>query len=159
MLTNADLDLFSTYLEQRAAGKPLQYITGRQEFYSLEFEVNSDVLIPRPETELLVETALKLVPHDREILICDVGTGSGCIAITLLHVLPQARALAIDVSSAALEVAKRNAARHGVDDRIEFVESDCFAAVDNRKPLFDLIVSNPPYVADADIGRFAKRGA
>lgn len=151
VLTNADFALFSSYLEQRAAGKPLQYITGMQEFYSLEFEVNSEVLIPRPETELLVETALKLVPRDRDILICDVGTGSGCIAITLAHELPRARALAIDVSKGALEVAKRNATRHAVDDRIEFVESDCFAQLNNRRQLFDLIVSNPPYLADAHL--------
>ena len=145
---------FREYLEGRMKGQPLQYITGRQEFFGLEFEVNSDVLIPRPETELLIETALKLSTGlDRAPLICDVGTGCGCIAITLLHELrqfPDSRATAIDVSQAALAVARRNAARHGVSERIDFVVSDCFAGLDARVSQFDLMVSNPPYVrADA----------
>lgn len=142
--------LFRECLEWRARGKPLQYITGHQEFFGLDFEVTSEVLIPRPETELLVETALKLVKPDNSPLICDVGTGSGCVAITLIYQLPQAHAVAIDISQPALEVAKRNAERHAVAERIEFVLSDCFAAIDREDPhtpLFDLIVSNPPYVA------------
>jgi len=112
-------------------------------------------LIPRPETELLVETALKLmVGVEAAPFICDVGTGSGCIAITLLHELrgfPEARAVAIDVSEAALSVAKRNAANHAVVDRIEFIVSDCFAQIDPRKFQFDLIVSNPPYISEVAI--------
>ncbi|HYJ87207.1 MAG TPA: peptide chain release factor N(5)-glutamine methyltransferase [Pyrinomonadaceae bacterium] len=145
---------FREYLEGRKKGKPLQYITGRQEFFGLDFEVNTDVLIPRPETELLIETALKLSTGlDSSPFICDVGTGSGCIAITLLHELrqfPDSRATAIDICEAALAVAKRNAARHGVGERIDFVVSDCFAELDPRVAQFDLIVSNPPYVkADA----------
>lgn len=143
------MEVFREYVEQRGMGKPLQYISGRQEFYGLEFEVTPDVLIPRPETELLIDTALRIVDHDQSCLICDVGTGSGCIAVTLVHKLPQARAVAVDVSPAALEVAQRNASRHGVADRIEFVLSDCFAALDPGRESFDFIVSNPPYVADA----------
>ena len=130
---------FRRTLESRAGGKPLQYITGHQEFFGLDFEVTSDVLIPRPETELLVETALKLVSNaEAAPFICDVGTGSGCVAITLLHELRQlpnradARAVAIDISEAALAVAKRNAERHSVTERISFVVSDCFAALDHR---------------------------
>lgn len=146
---------FRQYLERRAQGEPLQYITGHQEFFGLDFEVTPDVLIPRPETELLIETALKLfTSSDDAISICDVGTGSGCIAVTLLHELPQARVLAIDVSPAALEVAKRNAARHAVAERIDFVLSDCFAALNTQNPRhshFNLIVSNPPYVAEGAI--------
>ncbi|HKO44619.1 MAG TPA: peptide chain release factor N(5)-glutamine methyltransferase [Pyrinomonadaceae bacterium] len=137
--------LFQEFLESRAQGEPAQYITGRQDFYGLEFEVTPAVLIPRPETELLIEAALKLVGAS-EVSFCDVGTGSGCIAITLLTQLPLAHAIAVDVSASALEIAKRNAARHKVSDRIEFVLSDCFASVPQQT--FDLIVSNPPYVAE-----------
>ena len=137
--------LFQEFLDARAQGEPAQYITGRQDFYGLEFEVTPAVLIPRPETELLVEAAIKLVGAE-VVSVCDVGTGSGCIAITLLTQLPQARAIAVDVSAAALEIAKRNAARHRVTDRIEFLLSDCLASVPQQT--FDLIVSNPPYVSE-----------
>ena len=138
--------LFEEFLDARAQGEPAQYITGRQDFYGLEFEVTPAVLIPRPETELLIEAAIKLVGAEETVSFCDLGTGSGCIAITLLTQLPSAHALAIDVSASALEIAKRNAARHRVTDRIEFVLSDCFASVPQKT--FDLIVSNPPYVAE-----------
>lgn len=145
--------LFTQYLERRAQGEPLQYITGNQEFFGLDFEVTKDVLIPRPETELLIETALKLLAGSEAVpFICDLGTGSGCIVITLLHELSRAHALAIDISPAALTVAQRNAARHSVSDRIDFVLSDCFAALsllDQRQSSFDLIVSNPPYVTES----------
>ena len=143
-------DRFQQYLERRAAGEPLQYITGHQEFFGLDFEVTKDVLIPRPETELLIEVALRLFADKTAApFICDVGAGSGCIAITLLHELPQARAVAIDISPDALVVARRNAERHSVTDRLDFVLSDCFAALsarDSQPSAFDLIVSNPPYV-------------
>ena len=138
--------LFQEFLGARAQGEPAQYITGRQDFYGLEFEVTPAVLIPRPETELLIEAAIKLVGADEAVSFCDMGTGSGCIAITLLSQLPLARAIAVDVSASALEIAKRNAARHRVTDRIEFLLSDCFASVPQQT--FDLIVSNPPYVAE-----------
>jgi release factor glutamine methyltransferase len=146
------LEVFRRCIDLRAKGEPLQYITGVQEFFGLDFEVTSDVLIPRPETELLVETALKLTAaSDVAPLICDVGTGSGCIAISLLHELPEARAVAIDVSPAAISVAQRNAARHCVTERIDFILGDCFAGLvqgNSRRPSFDLIVSNPPYVSE-----------
>ena len=138
--------LFEEFLDARAQGEPAQYITGRQDFYGLEFEVTPAVLIPRPETELLIEAAIKLVGAEKTVSFCDVGTGSGCIAITLLTQLPLAHAIAVDVSAAALDIAKRNAARHRVTDRIEFLLSDCFASVPQQT--FDLIVSNPPYVAE-----------
>jgi release factor glutamine methyltransferase len=146
---------FRDWLERRAGGEPLQYITGHQEFFGLDFEVTRDVLIPRPETELLVETALTLARELDGPLICDAGTGSGCLIITLLHELREtagARAVAIDVSRAALEVAKRNAARHSVTDRIDFIVSDCLSALDPKdltRSNFDLIVSNPPYVRES----------
>lgn len=143
-------ELFHGYLQRRAEGEPLQYITGHQEFFGLDFEVNRNVLIPRPETELLIENALKLCATAAEApFICDVGTGSGCIAITLVHELPQSHALALDISPEALAVAERNAARHSIGDRIKFLVSDCFGALnaqDAQQSPFDLIVSNPPYV-------------
>jgi release factor glutamine methyltransferase len=144
-LNDADLDRFRQFVERRAGGEPLQYITGAQDFYGREFLVTPDVLIPRPETELLVEAALEVVAGISGPSICDVGTGSGCIAVTLLCERTDARAVAGDVSEAALEVAAQNARRHGVSERIEFKVSDCFDALDPAT--FDLIVSNPPYVS------------
>ena len=138
-----DVDQFREVVERRAAGEPLQYITGTQDFFGREFRVTPDVLIPRPETELLVEAALEV--NKAATLICDVGAGSGCIALTLLCELAHARAVALDKSPAALEVAKFNAQKLGVADRAEFVVSDCFDALASRA--FDLIVSNPPYVS------------
>ena len=140
-------EMFCRALDSRAAGKPLQYITGHQEFFGLDLEVTGDVLIPRPETELLVEQALKLVSTETAPVICDVGTGSGCIAIAMLHELRDARGMAIDVSPAAIEVARRNALRHSVSERLEFIVSDCFAGLNKEGPIFDLILSNPPYVS------------
>lgn len=153
-LTDAQLEDFRRAVARRAAGEPLQYIKGHQEFYGLEFEVTPDVLIPRPETELLVETALELTRDTGSPLICDVGTGSGCIIVALLHARRDGRAVALDVSPRALGVAARNAARHDVRDRLTFILSDCFDALDSEhhgERRFDLIVSNPPYVAEADI--------
>jgi release factor glutamine methyltransferase len=135
------------FVERRAAGEPLQYITGVQDFYGREFRVTPDVLIPRPETELLIEAALQIA-GDTAPFICDVGTGSGCIAVTLLCELSNARAVAIDKSAPALEVAKLNAQNHSVAERAIFVVSDCFDSLDSRDYGFDLIVSNPPYVAE-----------
>lgn len=145
---------FRQYLERRVQREPLQYITGHQEFFGLDFEVTKDVLIPRPETELLIETALKLIDRSAELFICDVGTGSGCIVITLLHELQQARAIALDISPGALLIAQRNAARHRVIERVEFLRSDCFAGLSLRESgqsSFDLITSNPPYVEESAI--------
>ena len=141
---------FRECLERRARREPLQYITANQEFFGLDFEVTNDVLIPRPETELLIETVLKLFASSEKALICDVGTGSGCIAITLMQQLPQARSVAIDISPGALAVARRNAARHSVNERIDFILSDCFVALNTNepRPSFDLIISNPPYVEE-----------
>jgi release factor glutamine methyltransferase len=153
-LTAAQASAFRACVGRRAAGEPFQYIAGRQEFYGLEFEVGPGVLIPRPETELLVEKALGLLKETGAPLLCDVGAGSGCIAVTLLHERPDARGLALDLSPAALAFAARNAARHGVAGRLRFLVSDCFDALrggDRRELRFDLIASNPPYVAESDI--------
>jgi release factor glutamine methyltransferase len=138
---------FRDVVERRAAGEPLQYITGYQDFYGRSFRVTPDVLIPRPETELLVEAALGLMHGSR---FCDVGTGSGCIAVTLLCERPDSRAVGLDLSPAALAVARENAGAQRVDQRIEFLVSDCFDALPENTRPFDLIVSNPPYVA-ADV--------
>jgi release factor glutamine methyltransferase len=153
-LTAERLHSYRSLVGRRAAGEPLQYIKGSQEFYGLDFEVNENVLIPRPETELLVETALELLNGTDSPLVCDVGTGSGCIAVSLLHERRDARAVALDVSPAALEVAARNAARNGVADRIDFLVSDCFDALASNEhgdSRFDLIASNPPYIAEDDL--------
>jgi len=140
------LDQLREFVKRRAAGQPLQYITGVQDFYGREFRVTPDVLIPRPETELLVEAALEVSNGD---FICDVGTGSGCIALTLLCERPGARAVAVDKSAAALEIAKFNASKLSVTERAVFVISDCFDALDPSEYQFDLIVSNPPYVSES----------
>ena len=142
-LDNQQVEKLRVTIERRAAGEPLQYITGVQDFFGREFRVTPDVLIPRPETELLIEAALEVSKAPQ--FICDVGTGSGCIAITLLCELHDARAVAVDKSPAALEIAKLNAQRLSVAERAEFVVSDCFDSLDARE--FDLIVSNPPYVS------------
>ncbi|HVF56319.1 MAG TPA: peptide chain release factor N(5)-glutamine methyltransferase [Pyrinomonadaceae bacterium] len=153
-LSPEDLSVFRRAVRRRADGEPLQYITGRQEFYGLDFEVTPDVLIPRPETELLVETALELLRETESPLVCDVGTGSGCVVVSLLKERNEARAHALDISAAALRVAERNAARHGVHERVAFRVSDCFDALradGSKNARFDIVVSNPPYIAEADI--------
>jgi release factor glutamine methyltransferase len=150
-LTSDDLARFQALIARRAAGEPFQYITGHQEFYGLDFEVTSDVLIPRPETELIIETALYLLNEKTAPLICDVGTGSGCIAVTLLHECADARAVALDISTPAISIAARNAARHNVGGRLSLVLSDCFAALNPADELFTIIVSNPPYIAESHL--------
>ena len=151
-LADALYDDFRRLISRRTRGEPLQYITGHREFFKLDFEVSPDVLIPRPETELIVEAVLELCKDDPSPFIADIGTGSGCIAISVLHELPAAEAVATDISLAALHVARRNAERHGVQRRLTLVESDCFEAVCLPKP-FLLIASNPPYVADDELER------
>jgi len=147
LLEGEQSETFQKLLRRRAKGEPLQYLTGHQQFFELDFEVNPDVLIPRPETELLVETALDLFDTEDAPAFCDVGTGSGCITISLLHKWPAARAVALDISAAALTVAQRNASYHAVADRVQFLVSNCFGGInDTHQSAFDLIVSNPPYV-------------
>src|SRR5258706_3252284 len=145
-LTDEVSAAFGSLIDRRAAGEPLQYLTGHQEFFNLDFGVAPAVLIPRPETELVIETALELLRGDPEPYIADIGTGSGCIAISILHELSVARAVATDISADALQVAQRNAERHGVADRLALLESDCFSAIDANRH-FALIASNPPHVS------------
>lgn len=147
---------FRQRLIRRARNEPVAYITGKQEFWSLEFAVERDVLIPRPETELVVETGLGLFgSHTTDALrIADVGTGSGCLAIALAKELPRARFWAGDRSLAALAIARRNACRHGVAARIGLWCGDLLDAAAGRSA-FDLIVTNPPYVATPSLDRAA----
>ncbi len=153
-LSLPELARYESFLTRRLASEPMQYITGAQEFFGLLFEVTPDVLIPRPETEQLVEALLERIGPQANARIVntrilDVGTGSGAIAVALAHTLPQSQVTALDLSLAALEVARRNAERHGVSERVRFLHSDLLEAVDSAD--FDAVVSNPPYVADAEV--------
>ncbi|MBZ5539470.1 MAG: peptide chain release factor N(5)-glutamine methyltransferase [Acidobacteriia bacterium] len=174
-LAPADAQRFAAFLTRRAAGEPTQHLTGKQEFWGLEFEVTPDVLIPRPETEHLIEVALDRLavrelrasrPQKTQgagLLIADVGTGSGCLAVTLAKELPGATIFATDVSAAALAVARRNAKRHGVAARIHFLRCNLLEGVatagrarravplqpqdaEHESRFLDLIISNPPYI-------------
>lgn len=149
-LSPDQLDRYRSLVARRAEGYPLQYLTGNQEFFGLEFKVTPDVLIPRPETELIVEIGVEILKGKTAAVLADVGTGSGAIAISLLQELPGARAIAVDVSAVALAVAKRNAEQHQVIDRLRLIESDLFSAIASSES-FDLIVSNPPYVPAEDL--------
>jgi release factor glutamine methyltransferase len=141
----------SGILKRRASGESLYYILGKTEFMSLEFRVTPDCLVPRQETELLVETVLSAAAESKSehLRILDIGTGSGCIAITLARLLPKANITATDISHAALHVARDNALRLGVQDRIDFICSDVFPLHDSAP--YDYIVSNPPYIRTDDI--------
>ena len=144
-------------LERRRGRVPIQHILGTQEFYGLSFRVTPSVLIPRPETELVVDEALaELSARSKSApTIADVGCGSGCIAIAIARERPQATFFAIDASPAALAVARENAAAHGVDERITFLHGDLLDPLVERGEKLDLVVSNPPYVVDAEIGELA----
>jgi release factor glutamine methyltransferase len=143
---------FREMVKARGERVPAKHLTGEAEFYSLSLAVSPGVLIPRPETELVVERALAVLPEDRESLVADLGTGSGAIAIALAAKRPKARVVATDVSAEALAVGRANAERHNVADRIEFRQGEWFAALD-AGTLFDAILSNPPYVATPDLER------
>jgi release factor glutamine methyltransferase len=184
-LDAAIAEKFLALIARRAAGEPVQYLTGKQEFWGLEFEVTPAVLIPRPETEHVMEVALARLgerglkihmdtgaPREK-LRVADVGTGSGCLAVALAWELPHAEVFATDISAPALEVARRNAARHKVDDRIHFVQCDLLTGLENgdtnsfgarhavpasaqRESQFDLIVSNPPYVARDELAQLQR---
>jgi release factor glutamine methyltransferase len=196
-LTESESQNYLSLIERRAAGVPTQHLTGKQEFWGLEFEVTPDVLIPRPETEHVIEVALdrlalrnlrvekSKIMSGEGLLIADVGTGSGCIAIALAKELPEADLYALDISHAALAVAQRNAARLGLSNRITFLESNLLENLSvvgaqhatplpgkesttqraqksrtsddssHQSPLFDLIVSNPPYIARREAATLA----
>lgn len=150
-------DAYFGLIDRRAAGEPLQYILGSQEFMGLNFAVNPSVLIPRQDTETLVELALKRAGEKkRSLSILDMCCGSGAIAVSMAHFLPKAKITACDISPEALEVARGNAARNGLNGRIEFRESDLFFMTKRKKTVrikdsFDMILSNPPYIPTQDI--------
>ena len=147
-LNTTETAIFEDNVKRRLNREPFQYIVGHQEFYGLDFEVSPDVLIPRPETEILVEEAIKVLGGGDKPRFCEIGVGSGCILISILHNVKNATAVGIDISPKALAVAIRNGAIHQVDDRTRLLEGDVFDAVSER---FDLIVSNPPYIPAADM--------
>jgi release factor glutamine methyltransferase len=144
-LLDAEAARLAALVQRRLDGEPIAYIVGRREFFGLDFEVSDAVLIPRPDTELIVELALERLPQNGRML--DMGTGSGAIAVAAAHTRPDARVTALDVSDAALDVARRNAAANGA--QVRFLRSDWFGALqaDER---FELIASNPPYIAAGD---------
>jgi release factor glutamine methyltransferase len=147
-LTADESSRFEEAIAERVRGVPSQYITGHQEFWGMDFVVTPDVLIPRPETEHLLENAL---PFARAIIrprIVDVGTGSGCIAIVVAKVLPEAEVHATDISPTALEIARANSARHQLERRIQFHETDLLRGLEAEK--FDFVLSNPPYVGESE---------
>jgi release factor glutamine methyltransferase len=148
LLSAVESDQLESFLKRRLASEPMQYITGSQEFFGLLFEVTPAVLIPRPETEHLVETALEHL-GGKAARVVDVGTGSGAIAVSLAQARPQSHVTAVDLSPAALEVARRNAQRHGVLDRVTFLQSNLLVALDGAD--FDMVVSNPPYIAEGEV--------
>ena len=149
LLSTAEWQQFDRLVERRLASEPMQYLTGEQEFFGLSFEVSPAVLIPRPETEHLVEAVLDRFGREEEVRIVDVGTGSGAIAVSLAHAMPRSQVTAVDLFPSALDVARRNAERHGVIDRLILLPSDLLAEVDGTD--FDAVVANPPYIAEGEV--------
>ncbi len=167
-LTSDEIGRYQAVLSERERGVPAQYITGHQEFWGMDFIVTPAVLIPRPETEHVIETVLACVGQTllpaSALRLIDVGTGSGCIGVSLAKELPQAEIHATDISSAALEIARANAARHQLESRIHFREADLLTGFADN--FFDIIVSNPPYVGESEedqvqleVRRFEPRNA
>ncbi len=154
-LTPEEEGRYGEVLAQRATGMPSQYITGHQEFWGLDFVVSPAVLIPRPETEHLVETVLELARAIPQPKIVDVGTGSGCVALALAHQLKTAKVYAVDLSAEALEIARANAARLQLEGRVRFLQSNVLQALDSVHDL-DFVVSNPPYVGFGEADKVQK---
>lgn len=169
-LSYDDYSLFISFIQRRCRYEPLQYILGNQEFMGLKFMVNPSVLIPRQDTETLIESVLSKIPHDKNISVLDIGTGSGCIAISIAHFAKNATVLALDISDDAIQTAYNNASHNNVLDRVFFLKSNLFTSVKNLIPSskdffgrnipnvtnilnnkFDVIVSNPPYISSADM--------
>ena len=151
-MERSELAAYRACIKRRLEGEPNQYITGLQEFWSLSLRVSPDVLIPRPETEVLVEAVLEFLDKaDPNVDILDLGTGSGAIAIALAQELPAARIVAADLSMASLRLAQENAKSNQVDERIIFVRGDMFAAIPGGSQKLKVVVTNPPYVSDAEI--------
>ena len=151
-LTKEQYDEFLGYINDRINGRPVAYIVGNREFMGLDFFVKEGVLIPRPDTETLVEEIIELCKNkNEEINIVDIGTGSGAITVSLAKYIENSKITSLDISDIPLEVGKINAVNNGVDNRIEFLKSDVFTAIKNTEKKFDIIVSNPPYIPKKDI--------
>jgi len=153
-VTEEQLSALRELMRARAAHKPLQYVLGKTEFFSLPFQIPEGVFIPRPETELLVEEVIRHIrslPESQEIIVYDVGTGSGCIAVSVASNVPNCRVYASDISAKAIAVAKDNAERNGVGERVVLLHGDLFAPyIEHGAPKADVIASNPPYIAEED---------
>ena len=150
-LTQEQEDLFNIFIQDRLKGRPVAYIVGNREFMGLDFYVQEGVLIPRPDTEPLVEELIELCRGKENLNILDIGTGSGAITISLAKYLNTSKVKSFDISDIALEVGKKNAISNEVDDRVEFIKSDLFSSIENKSIQFDVIVSNPPYIPKKDI--------
>ena len=152
-LSNSILNEFNAMVARREKREPLAYIVGHKEFYSLDFDVGPEVLIPRPETEFVVSAALDCIAGKANVRVLDIGTGSGAIAIAIAVNAASAQVTAVDISADAIAMASRNARRHRVEDRVAIGRCDCFEILDGRPALgtFDVIVSNPPYLDEAEI--------
>lgn len=148
-LSKCEYDKYFEALKRRIDGEPLQYIIGSQEFMSLDFIVSPDVLIPRQDTEILVEAVIEFAKGKEHVNILDIGTGSGCIAISLAYFIKNSRVTGLDISKGALSIARKNAEKCEVSDRVTFIESNLFENVASRD--FDIIVSNPPYIPRQDV--------
>lgn len=155
VLPDSFADVLRECLRRVANGEPIQYIVGSEEFMSLNFKVTPDVLIPRPETELLVEMLIERFQNSAAPMFLEIGTGSGCIAVSLAKYLPAARITALDISPEALKIAAENAAANGVSNQIEFIERDIKSGFGNL-PLYDCVVSNPPYISSGVISSLDK---
>ena len=153
-VTNVQRDEYVKNIKRLIAGEPLQYITGVQEFMKLNFVVTKDVLIPQPDTEILVEEVIKIANKLQNPYILDLCTGSGAIAVSLAKNIPNVKIVATDISKKALEIAKYNAKLNGVLNNIDFIESNLFQKIKNIK--FDIIVSNPPYIVTTEINKLPK---
>ena len=153
-LTEEEQARYDEAIARRCTGEPAQYITGHQEFFGRDFLVTPAVLIPRPETEHLVEAVLELFPREARLAVLDVGTGSGCIAVTLAREFPRSTLMAVDISPEALEIAQANAAR--LEAKVEFHKCDLLDGIEPAK-MFDLIVSNPPYVGECEADKVQKQ--
>lgn len=151
-LDDAELARLRALVMERSKGVPVAYLTGARDFHALTFRVTKDVLVPRPETEALVDVAVSALAGIEAPVLSDVGTGSGCVIVSVLHAVPAARGIALDVSTAALAVARDNATRHGVADRLDLLEGDLLEPLrgDPRWGRLDAVVSNPPYIVRGD---------
>lgn len=150
-VTEDEFNIFNNLIEDRLNGRPIAYIVGNREFMGLDFYVQEGVLIPRPDTEALVEEIIELCKDKKDLSLLDIGTGSGAITVSLAKYLNNADVKSFDISEIALEIGKKNAINNNVEDKIEFIKSDLFSAIKDTDIQFDVIVSNPPYIPRKDI--------